>query len=526
MASSNNPSQSVQSKGEAPTASGPSLTVPTAANAPRAKKGKSPTPTEVEAVSSTSAPTKARKKKGKAKGKGKKKGEDEDKTVTTSQPATATPTTKTPRANEPKPQRQGGLKWAPKPTKRSTRSGPSQLVDLSPTLSECDVQLDDDGDIREYIEYADLLAAGFGPQDFVVLAETMDELEEELGQSGLTWNDYYDELTSDSDDEDCTADSNLTDIFSPNQNGFYLGDDYLEPDDEVDALHLNLLNLNLSDRSDPGSTLKTGRKVVHPSKPAKGSHGTASKKKPCSCPLCDPKYAGEPVTLESLIKHAPTHNKKLDDVNGLLKQLEALSLLNGRHDDEDIGTPVKRQDKVHVGVPKPKSGRKSKARKPPPSPPLPPPQSQPPKPKGSSKKKKNKNKPILFIEKPVPGFVYGSTMHTKSTTLRTATTSAESATSTTSSTQSTTKVAALSNPAVIQLTAPTKQTDKRNSKPPPTPSIGYTPLRTGKALDQSNAGHRLLSKMGWTEGTGLGANKQGITEPVPVNKWNRRQGLN
>lgn len=33
-------------------------------------------------------------------------------------------------------------------------------------------------------------------------------------------------------------------------------------------------------------------------------------------------------------------------------------------------------------------------------------------------------------------------------------------------------------------------------------------------LTESNMGFKMLQKMGWSEGTGLGANAQGITKPV------------
>ena len=37
-----------------------------------------------------------------------------------------------------------------------------------------------------------------------------------------------------------------------------------------------------------------------------------------------------------------------------------------------------------------------------------------------------------------------------------------------------------------------------------------------KALASSNKGHQLLSKMGWSEGKGLGKSDQGIVEPIQV----------
>ena len=43
------------------------------------------------------------------------------------------------------------------------------------------------------------------------------------------------------------------------------------------------------------------------------------------------------------------------------------------------------------------------------------------------------------------------------------------------------------------------------------------------AIGKDNIGHKLLSKMGWTEGEGVGAAKSGITAPVQV--WSRRGWL-
>jgi len=36
------------------------------------------------------------------------------------------------------------------------------------------------------------------------------------------------------------------------------------------------------------------------------------------------------------------------------------------------------------------------------------------------------------------------------------------------------------------------------------------------AIDESNIGNKMLKAMGWTEGSGLGRNNQGIVEPVKV----------
>ncbi|CAF4736087.1 unnamed protein product, partial [Rotaria magnacalcarata] len=44
-------------------------------------------------------------------------------------------------------------------------------------------------------------------------------------------------------------------------------------------------------------------------------------------------------------------------------------------------------------------------------------------------------------------------------------------------------------------------------------------------IDSTNIGHQLLEKIGWTPGSGLGLNQDGITAPVDINYHNCRQGL-
>ncbi|XP_075536724.1 angiogenic factor with G patch and FHA domains 1 isoform X3 [Dermacentor variabilis] len=51
------------------------------------------------------------------------------------------------------------------------------------------------------------------------------------------------------------------------------------------------------------------------------------------------------------------------------------------------------------------------------------------------------------------------------------------------------------------------------------------PASVDKPLQQDNIGFKLLHKMGWKEGAGLGKNQQGATEPVKVTSRNTRKGL-
>ena len=47
---------------------------------------------------------------------------------------------------------------------------------------------------------------------------------------------------------------------------------------------------------------------------------------------------------------------------------------------------------------------------------------------------------------------------------------------------------------------------------------------TAAPISDSNVGHQLLQKMGWVGG-GLGANEQGITNPIPAYYKQKRTGL-
>jgi len=70
---------------------------------------------------------------------------------------------------------------------------------------------------------------------------------------------------------------------------------------------------------------------------------------------------------------------------------------------------------------------------------------------------------------------------------------------------------------------PTKK-NKQKKKPsqPATPSIKtleFVPIA------DSNVGHKILQKMGWFKGQGLGTNNTGITDPIPLTVHKKRSGL-
>lgn len=53
--------------------------------------------------------------------------------------------------------------------------------------------------------------------------------------------------------------------------------------------------------------------------------------------------------------------------------------------------------------------------------------------------------------------------------------------------------------------------------PPPPPAV--------PATDESNVGNKLLAKMGWTAGSGLGAAADGRVDPIKVQQFEERAGL-
>ncbi|CAG0890467.1 unnamed protein product [Cyprideis torosa] len=93
----------------------------------------------------------------------------------------------------------------------------------------------------------------------------------------------------------------------------------------------------------------------------------------------------------------------------------------------------------------------------------------------------------------------------------------------------------------FQQAAATNQQPSKSSKQPPmnflpassTPGGHEHPTCTsnsresvmGIALDDRNAGYRLLVKSGWVAGTGLGKNRDGRSEPVPVPHQQNRRGI-
>ena len=46
-----------------------------------------------------------------------------------------------------------------------------------------------------------------------------------------------------------------------------------------------------------------------------------------------------------------------------------------------------------------------------------------------------------------------------------------------------------------------------------------------RPIKADNKGSLMLRQMGWSEGSGLGASRQGRTEPIPMHLGQRRQGL-
>ena len=57
--------------------------------------------------------------------------------------------------------------------------------------------------------------------------------------------------------------------------------------------------------------------------------------------------------------------------------------------------------------------------------------------------------------------------------------------------------------------------DKSRLEAPESTPVAIAPAPSGEpGKDESNVGNKLLKKMGWSEGTGLGAEGEGRAEPV------------
>ncbi|MQL96459.1 hypothetical protein Taro_029140 [Colocasia esculenta] len=65
----------------------------------------------------------------------------------------------------------------------------------------------------------------------------------------------------------------------------------------------------------------------------------------------------------------------------------------------------------------------------------------------------------------------------------------------------------------------------RGSGDPLTNAPSYEVITADRAIDESNVGNRMLRNMGWQEGSGLGKDGGGITEPVQSQSMGARAGL-
>lgn len=79
-----------------------------------------------------------------------------------------------------------------------------------------------------------------------------------------------------------------------------------------------------------------------------------------------------------------------------------------------------------------------------------------------------------------------------------------------------------SNAASIQTFKGGRKFVEGPAPPPPAPTItaGLAP-----GMDESNVGNKMLSKMGWTEGSGLGLKGEGRVDPVQAAIYARGGGL-
>ena len=71
-----------------------------------------------------------------------------------------------------------------------------------------------------------------------------------------------------------------------------------------------------------------------------------------------------------------------------------------------------------------------------------------------------------------------------------------------------------------------KKLKKKSGQMPSSEAANTEPtVLDAPPLDSSNIGNRMLMRMGWETGTGLGSALQGQVEPVPVIKRRKRLGL-
>ena len=65
-----------------------------------------------------------------------------------------------------------------------------------------------------------------------------------------------------------------------------------------------------------------------------------------------------------------------------------------------------------------------------------------------------------------------------------------------------------------------KQKKKNNeTSTPNSKTLEFAPI------DDSNIGHKILQKLGWSKGQGLGTQNEGISEPLPLTIRKKRSGL-
>jgi len=66
---------------------------------------------------------------------------------------------------------------------------------------------------------------------------------------------------------------------------------------------------------------------------------------------------------------------------------------------------------------------------------------------------------------------------------------------------------------------------KKRKHPEPSESLEHQVEGVAKPIDSSNVGNRLLKKMGWTEGKGLGKDEKGMAIPIQAELRSQSVGL-